>query len=134
VEVTEKALEGGGKKKVKTYGTWLRVKDPLDVIRRSAAAHDAAKHITYPANVPASVWPFEVMMDAGGGSTKLVLKHICVRRADSVRELTLLAVLDGVKDTYDAIRMAFAPVLDAICKIMQERTYVSNLQWAPAEY
>jgi hypothetical protein len=51
------------------------------------------------------------MLDTGGGSTKVVLKHPCVIRADSVRSITLLAVMTGAKDTYAAMKEAFGPLL-----------------------
>ena len=70
------------------------------------------------------------MLDAEGGSTKIVLKHPGVRLADSVRSITLLAILTGTKDTYAAMQQAFAPLLAAISRINQEHHYV-EVPWAP---
>ena len=81
-------------------------------------------------NVPADVYPITVMMDAGGGITKVVLKHTCITRADSVRCLTLLGILIGVKDTYTALHAAFGPIYAAISRMNEEHMYV-DLPWAP---
>ena len=70
------------------------------------------------------------MLDAGGGSTKVVLKHPCVMRADSVKSITLLAILTGAKDTYSAMDLAFGPLLAAISKLNQADHFV-ELPWAP---
>ena len=139
VETKEKeteVTEGGVRKKIikeikKTVrGDVLVVKDPVDVIRRSARVHAEAGHVAYPANVPGDVWPISIMIDAGAGITKVALKHVCLKRADSVRAITLLGVLIGAKDTYSAMRKAFGPLYQAISLIMRENQYVS-LPWAP---
>ena len=117
-------------KQVTTHGTYLRVKDPLDVLQKSAAVHAQAGRMAWGAHVPHNVYPVTVMLDAGGGSTKIVLKHPCVKRADSVRALTLLAILSGTKDTYSAMKQAFGPLLAAISRINAEHHYV-EVPWAP---
>ena len=70
------------------------------------------------------------MLDAGGGSTKVVLKHPCVQRADSVQAITLLAVMTGAKDTYSAMKLAFGPLLKACSEWNMRHTEV-HLPWAP---
>ena len=131
--VDEKEVEVGGKKimkKVTSHGTYLRVKDPLDVARKSAQVHASSGRMAYPGNVPADMYPLTIMMDAGGGTTKVVLKHPCVKRADSVRSITLLGILIGVKDTQHAIDLAFGPIYDALSRVNEEDMFVS-LPWAP---
>jgi len=131
--VDEKEVEVKGKKvkkKVTSHGSWLRVKDPMAVVRQSAQVHARAGRMAWGGNVPANVYPLVVMIDAGGGITKVVLKHPCIARADSVRSLSLLGMLIGVKDTYAAMKEAFGPIYDALSRINDEDTYVT-LPWAP---
>jgi hypothetical protein len=131
--VDEKEIEVNGKKvkkKVTSHGTWLRVKDAVEVARQSARVHAAAGHLAWGANVPAHVYPLTVMIDAGNGRTVVVLKHPCVMRADSVRSITLLGILIGTKDTRDAIKKAFGPIYDALSTINEVDSFVS-LPWAP---
>lgn len=118
------------KKTVTSHGTFLRVKDPLDVARRSAQVHARNGHMAWPSNVPADVYPLTIMIDAGGGITKVVLKHPCVQRADSVRAITLLGLLIGVKDTPAAMKLAFGPIYDALSIVNERDTFV-DLPWAP---
>ena len=59
-----------------------------------------------------------------------MLKHRCIKRADSVRSLTLLGLLIGVKDTYEAMKIAFGPIYDALSRVNEENLYV-RLPWAP---
>jgi hypothetical protein len=117
-------------KRVTTNGYYLRVKDPLAVLRESAAVHAKEGRLGWPACVPHDVYPVCVMLDAGGGSTKVVLKHPCVIRADSVRSITLLAVMTGAKDTYSAMKEAFGPLLNACSAWNKTHTEV-HLPWAP---
>ena len=70
------------------------------------------------------------MIDAGAGITKVALKHVCVKRADSVRSITLLGVMMGVKDTYSAMRKAFGPLYEALSKVNGHHVYVS-VPWSP---
>ena len=119
------------KKSITSHGTWLRVKDPIEVARESACVHARAGRTAHLANVPADVYPMTVMIDAGGGITKVVLKHSCIKRADSVRSLTLLGLLIGLKDTYAAMEIAFGPIYEAFSRLNMENMYVS-LPWAPA--
>ena len=131
--VYEKEIEVDGKKTKKTvisHGDVLVVKDPIDVIIRSARVHGDSGHVAYPGNVPADVWPVSIMIDAGAGITKVVLKHCCVKRADSVRSLTLLGVLIGTKDTYAAMSKAFGPLYAAVSEVNRRNVYVT-LPWAP---
>ena len=100
------------------------------MIRESAAVHAAEGRMAWAAHVPSDIYPVTIMLDAGGGSTKVVLKHPCVKRADSVRSITLLAILTGVKDTYEAMKLAFGPLLAAISEINKSHHYV-DLPWAP---
>ena len=117
-------------KRVTTHGYYMRVKDPLQVLQQSAAVHAKEGRMAWPACVPHDVYPVCVMLDAGGGSTKVVLKHPCVQRADSVRAITLLAVMTGAKDTYSAMKLAFGPLLKACSEWNMRHTEV-HLPWAP---
>ena len=129
--VDDKEVEVDGKKVIKrvtTHGFYLRVTDPLEVLQQSAAVHTKEGRLAWPSCVPHDVYPVCVMLDAGGGTTKVVLKHPCVLRADSVRSITLLAVMTGAKDTYDAMKEAFGPVLTA-CSDMNRRHTEVHLPW-----
>ena len=117
-------------KRITTHSYYLRVKDPLQVLQQSAEVHAKEGRLAWPACVPADVYPVCGMLDAGGGSTKVVLKHPCVYRADSVRAITLLAVMTGAKDTYSAMKEAFGPLLMACSEWNRRDTYV-HLPWAP---
>ena len=79
------------------------------MIRKSAAVHANSGRMAWDAHRPHDFYPTTVMLDAEGGSTKIVLKHPGVRLADSVRSITLLAILTGTKDTYAAMQQAFCP-------------------------
>ena len=132
--VDDKEVDGkDGKKTIKrvtTNGYYLRVKDPLAVLQQSAAVHAKEGRLAWPSCVPHDVYPVCVMLDAGGGSTKVVLKHPCIMRADSVRSITLLAVMTGAKDTYAAMKEAFGPLLKA-CSDWNRRHTELHLPWAP---
>jgi hypothetical protein len=131
--VDTKEVEVHGRKvskEVKSHGYFLRVKDPLAVLQQSATVHAVEGRMAWPPNVPADVYPVTIMLDAGGGITKLVLKQPCVDGADSVRRITLLAMLSGVKDTYAAMKEAFGPVLRVVSEWNRVHTYVT-LPWKP---
>ena len=100
------------------------------MLQQSAEVHAKEGRLAWPACVPADVYPVCVMLDAGGGSTKVVLKHPCVYRADSVRAITLLAVMTGAKDTYSAMKEAFGPLLMA-CSEWNRRDMYVHLPLAP---
>ena len=133
-EVQEKEVDDpkhpGEKKKVskKVGADALVVKDALEAICISARVHGAAGRISYPANVPADVWPISVMIDAGAGITKVAVKHPCVDRADGVRAITLLGVMVGAKDTTSAMNHAFGRLYRQISEINRRDIYV-NLPW-----
>ena len=59
------------------------------------------------------------------------MKHPCVSRADSVRHITLLGILSGVKDTTEAMRLAFGPIYAALSACNRTHTYV-DIKWRPA--
>ena len=46
--------------------------------------------------------------------------HPCIKRADSVRSITLLGLLIGVKDTYAAMEIAFGPIYEALSRLNSE--------------
>ena len=62
------------------------------------------------------------------------MKHRCVSRADSVRHITLLGILSGVKDTTEAMRLAFGPIYAALsaCNRTHTRMSTSSHKWRPA--
>lgn len=63
----------------------------------------------------------------------MALKHLCVKRADSVRSITLLGVMMGVKDTYSAMRKAFGPLYEAlrIRSIGHNAAVIVSVPWSP---
>ena len=48
------------------HGYYLRVKDPVEVLKQSARVHCEALRVAYRGNVPAGVWPVVVSDDRRG--------------------------------------------------------------------
>ena len=88
-------------------GHALIVQDLRAVIQRDAAMWFASGDVQWPENVPAREWWFQLLIDKGGGSTKVLLKHVCMHRADSVRRCTVVGILDKTKDTHENMLLAF---------------------------
>ena len=79
-------------------GCALIVTDLLAVIQRDAAMWFASGDAQWPENVPPREWWFQLLIDKGGGSTKVLLKHVCMHRADTVRRCTVVGILDKILD------------------------------------
>ena len=88
-------------------GCALIVTDLLAVIQRDAAMWFASGDAQWPENVPPREWWFQLLIDKGGGSTKVLLKHVCMHRADTVRRCTVVGILDKIKDTHENMLLAF---------------------------
>jgi hypothetical protein len=79
------------------------VKDLKAVLKSVVRKLAAKRKLGWPANVPANIIPFSLQIDAGGGTTKVVLKLIPALNSDSAKSLTLVGILSNAKDTTEAI-------------------------------
>ena len=93
-----------------TNGVCGSIRSLEDVIVRMVRHHHAAGNIAYPDNIPAGFVPFQICLDAGAGTTKVILKLNIVKNSDSVKNLVLLAILSKAKDTYAAMAVAFKSI------------------------
>ena len=104
----------------------------LKVVIKSVIRKLAAKHkVGWPGNVPAHIIPFSLQIDAGGGTTKVVLKLIPALNSDSAKSLTLVGILSNAKDTTEAINAAFGPLYRQLSEINAEGLWV-DVVWRPA--
>ena len=97
------------------------------VIRKLAARHK----VGWAGNIPAHIIPFSLQIDAGGGTTKVVLKLIPALNSDSAKSLTLVGILSNAKDTTEAINAAFGPLYRQLSEINAEGLWV-DVVWRPA--
>ena len=116
---------------VSTHGVCGSVTDVGDVLVRVLRHHQAAGNIAYPENIPAGFVPFQLCLDAGAGTTKVILKLNIVKNSDSIKNLVLLAILSKAKDTYAAMAVAFKSVFDDFNQINAEGLWV-KVGWRPA--
>ena len=93
------------------------MKDLHRVIQTTINRMAEAGLLEWPSNIPSSQLWVEVIEDKGGGTTKLVLKILCSRRADSVNQTVLLAMLDRASDKYDHLRLAFGETYQQLSDI-----------------
>ena len=93
--------------------------------------HQQAGNIAYPANIPADFVPFQLCVDAGAGTTKVILKLNIIKNSDSVQNLVLLAILSKAKDTYAAMAVAFKSIFDDFNRINEEGFWL-KVGWRPA--
>ena len=112
-------------------GFWYIVDDLHAVIQQTAAKHAAASNIACPPNVPADQYWVQLLIDKGGGSTKVVLKHICINKADSVYNMTVVGLLTAVKDTREAISAVFQPLFDQFNELNRGGKAIM-LGWQPS--
>ena len=70
-------------------------------------------------------------IDAGAGTTKVILKLNIVKNSDSIKNLVLLAILSKAKDTYAAMAVAFRSIFEDFNNINVEGLWVL-LGWRPA--
>ena len=75
--------------------------------------------------------PFQLCLDAGAVTTKVILKLNIVKSSDSVKNLILLAILSKAKDTYAAMAVAFKCTFEDFNRINQYGLWV-KLAWRPA--
>ena len=102
-----------------------------DVLVRVVKHHQAQGNIAYPANIPADFVPFQVCLDAGAGTTKVILKLNIIKSSDSVKNLVLLAILSKAKDTYAAMAVAFKSIFDDFNNINTQGLWL-KIGWRPA--
>ena len=134
IESKEKQDDGSIKVKVTkkyTYGVCGSVKSVGDVAVRMLQHHYTNGNIAYPTNIPAGFVPFQICLDAGAGTTKVILKLNIVKNSDSVKNLVLLGILSKAKDTYAAMAVAFKSIFDDFNCINQEGLWVL-IGWRPA--
>ena len=136
VETKEKLADGTVKVKVTkkyTNGVCGAVKSVKAVLARTLQHHHENGTIAYPQNIPAGYVPFQICLDAGAGTTKVVLKLNIVKNSDSIRNLVLLAILSKAKDTYAAMAVAFKSIFDDFNRINMEGLWV-KLQGGALHY
>ena len=114
-----------------TNGVCGSIRSLEDVIVRMVRHHHAAGNIAYPENIPAGFVPFQICLDAGAGTTKVILKLNIVKNSDSVKNLVLLAILSKAKDTYAAMAVAFKSIFDDFNSINTYGLWV-KIGWRPA--
>ena len=108
----------------------LIVTNLKEVIQADATKWARANQVSWPPNVPADQWWFQLLIDKGGKSTKVLLKHICVNRADTVQRCTVVGILDHVKDTYENLQLAFGELCAQMNAINSTDSRV-NVAWRP---
>eukprot|EP00965_Chrysotila_dentata_P261726 6214353-Pleurochrysis_carterae.AAC.1 len=96
--------------RVKTGG-WLRVTDLAAVIQRSMTRFAQKGQLAWPSNISGNECWFQLIIDKGSSATKIVVKYNCIARSESVRNVSLVGMLDRVKDTYDMMSI-FKPLFD----------------------
>ena len=114
-----------------TNGVCGSVKSVEDVLVRILAHHAKCGNIAYPENIPAGFVPFQLCMDAGAGTTKVILKLNIITSSDSVKNLVLLAILSKAKDTYAAMAVAFESIFADFNRINREGFWL-KVGWRPA--
>ena len=107
------------------------MKDLKAVLKSVVRKLAAKRKLGWPANVPANIIPFSLQIDAGGGTTKVVLKLIPALNSDSAKSLTLVGILSNAKDTTEAINAAFGPLYAQFSEINAEGLWV-DVGWLPA--
>ena len=93
---------------------WLRAKSLLIVLQTMARRQAKGGTLAWDANVPADEYWFQLVIDKGGTTTKVLLKFICVEFSDSVGHSTIVGLLDKVKDTYEFEVPAFGPLFNQL--------------------
>ena len=88
-------------------GAWLRVTNLLGVIQTTLNRQAAGGILEWPSNIPSSEIWVQLIEDKGGSATKLLLKFLNVKRADSVYHTVLVGMLDRHKDYYEHLSEAF---------------------------
>eukprot|EP00965_Chrysotila_dentata_P081850 2701342-Pleurochrysis_carterae.AAC.1 len=92
-------------------GAWLRVNDLIAVIQRSLLRFAERGELAWPANISGQENWFELIIDKGSSATKIIVKYLCISTPESVRNASLVGMLDRVKDTYDMMSI-FQPLFD----------------------
>ena len=98
---------------------------------RMLKLHQAEGNIAYPENIPPGYVPFQICLDAGAGTTKVILKINIIKNSDSVKNLVLLAILSKAKDTYAAMAVAFESIFDDFNRINMEGLWI-KIGWRSA--
>ena len=137
VDVVEtKVVNSDGTEHIKltkkyTRGVCGSIKSLEDVLVRVLQQHQKAGNISYPGNIPAGFVPFQICLDAGAGTTKVILKLNIVKNSDAIKNLVLLAILSKAKDTYSAMAVAFKSIFDDFNRINEEGFWL-KVGWRPA--
>eukprot|EP00965_Chrysotila_dentata_P251923 6210362-Pleurochrysis_carterae.AAC.1 len=107
-------------------GAWLRVSNLLQVIQSSLHRFAKKGELAWPSNISGQECWFEMIIDKGSAATKIVIKYNCVKNPDSVRNVSLVGMLDRVKDTYNMMSI-FKPLFDEFDDINRRGLCV----WSP---
>eukprot|EP00965_Chrysotila_dentata_P000012 486-Pleurochrysis_carterae.AAC.1 len=92
-------------------GGWLRITDLRAVIQRAMLRFAEKGELAWPPNIPGSECWFQLIIDKGSSATKIVLKYNCINNPESVRSVSLVGLLDRVKDTYEMMSV-FKPLFE----------------------
>eukprot|EP00965_Chrysotila_dentata_P217551 6190067-Pleurochrysis_carterae.AAC.2 len=107
-------------------GAWLRVSDLRGVIQCAMQQFAAKGELAWPSNISGQECWFQLIIDKGSSATKIVLKYNCIAFPESVRNVSLVGMLDRVKDTYEMMSI-FRPLFDQFNQINQRGLCV----WLP---
>eukprot|EP00965_Chrysotila_dentata_P246193 6207009-Pleurochrysis_carterae.AAC.3 len=107
-------------------GAWLRVSDLQSVIQCAMQKCAAKGELAWPSNISGQECWFQLIIDKGSSATKIVLKYNCISFPESVRNVSLVGMLDRVKDTYEMMSI-FRPLFDQFNEINQRGLCV----WSP---
>ena len=86
--------------------------------------------VQWPQNIPGNEWWIQLLIDRGNGSTKIILKHLCILRANAVRRCTVIGMLDRAKDSYCAVQLAFGEIFRQFNEILAGRVTI-NVPFCP---
>ena len=109
---------------------WLRVISLLVVLQTMARRQAKGGTLSWDGNTPADEYWFQLVIDKGGTTTKVLLKFLCVEFSDSVRHSTIVGLLDKVKDTYEFEVVAFGPLLEQLNEINRNGICIFS-EWHP---
>eukprot|EP00965_Chrysotila_dentata_P232820 6199215-Pleurochrysis_carterae.AAC.2 len=107
-------------------GAWLQVSNIMEVMQRMMERFHTKGALAWESNIPADECWFELIIDKGSSATKLVMEYCCIDAPDSVRNVSLVGVLDRVKDAYDMMS-AFKPIFEQVNEINSRGTCI----WTP---
>lgn len=111
-------------------GAYFRIRNLKEVIERTAARHSAAGDLHYDTMYNPAEFRVQLCFDHGGGSMKLLLKHLHHKQPDSPRTVTLLGLYTGIKDDREGFELAFGPLMEQVNKLNESGQIAMRLPLA----